>query len=184
MMPVRSLSAAALLVAVAVASSFGPVRSGQGDRAIQLAQSDTIGGTVGQGSKDLSGRPATPPPPSTPPPAQTKKPATPQAPSFANCVRLDITVDRLDFDNVPWDPFQGNVGNPDIQLTEVNTGFVSQECGNTFSCSVTIQRPPNPLNLRIVDVDVDPDDLIGQGSCSLSRTSCRIGKASIRLRSC
>ena len=132
---------------------------------------------------------------SQPPKVQRKKPARrtrpkrptarkPSPPRRRSCVVLAVRVDKLNFQGVPWDPWREQKAYPDIQVSEANTDFVSHECKDTYSCQIRISRPPSTMRLTIMDLDPGQPDLIGSGNCSSSASSCRIGKASLRLSSC
>lgn len=102
--------------------------------------------------------------------------------SGAGCYNVFVTVDTFNPQGRDWDPWAGNVGNPDPKITETTTG-ASSKCGDTFSCSLRVSPAGSSLNFTIVDIDPDRADPIGSGTCQAGR-SCRLGSASLTMSAC
>lgn len=130
------------------------------------------------------------PPKKAPPPAQPQQrqqaaPPRRTAPqAISGCVRLDVQVAARDANNEAWDPFPGSTQPPDITVYDASRGTRLFGCDDSYTCTGTLDASGPALNLLINDDDYDAPDFIGQGACSLSRSTCTIGLARLRLSRC
>lgn len=125
-----------------------------------------------------------------PPAASSKKPvdrkrqlAPRKAASISGCVAISASVRRTKKNGKPWD-VEGKRVAPDIYLRDVETNKNLQTCRDSFSCRWTLKGKSGKVSLKIMDRDLVQHDLIGSGTCSLSESSCRLGRATLRLRGC
>lgn len=110
--------------------------------------------------------------------------ADPQSGAIRGCVRLSIRVAARDANNLAWDPIPGSTEPPDITVYDGRSRARLFGCNDSFGCAGTLNASGPTISLLINDDDYDAPDHIGQGQCSLSRRSCTLGLARIRIARC
>lgn len=113
-----------------------------------------------------------------PPQRQEKRPVTPSLPS---CALVIVSPGPVRADGLKWDLGKSTEA-PDIIIKELSTG-AEAKCAQTWSCSLTLVPTGTQLSLKLSDEDIDADDPIGQGSCSIGKT-CQIGVAKVSVKRC
>lgn len=106
--------------------------------------------------------------------------------TIVGCAKIRVNVDKTAYDGKDWDNWAGDRAFPDLVLKNLGNNTETRQCHDTFSCTYNnISVKGKNIKVKIVDVDtIDADDVIGEGVCSLSKKSCRLGKARLSLSSC
>lgn len=123
-------------------------------------------------------------------PSSKKKPsagarqlAPRKARPISGCVSISARVMRTKKNGKPWD-VDGKRVAPDVYLRDVSAKRNLRTCKDSFSCRWSLKGKSGKVTLKIMDRDVVQHDLIGAGTCSLSVGSCRLGRATLKLRGC
>lgn len=105
-------------------------------------------------------------------------------------VSVSVQVDQQDGDGQQWDAGEA----PDVALCVVSTSGTRcypdgsrdgiprrPQCQDAFLCAFPgVEFPSGSFSLRIVDVDIINNDIVGEGRCAIG-ARCRIGRATVQV---
>jgi hypothetical protein len=115
--------------------------------------------------------------------SKTRSSAPARSGAISGCVSVSARINKTKSNGKTWDT-KGKRVAPDPFLTDLASRKNLKTCKDSFSCRWTLHGKSGSISIRIMDRDIAAHDLIGQGKCSLSSRSCRLGQARITLRGC
>jgi len=113
-----------------------------------------------------------------PPPTVDKKAPVP---AFPSCITVTVAPGPVRQDGNIWDLGKSTAA-PDIKIRELTTG-ASTQCAQTWTCSIVIHPVGRQISLKLSDDDLDADDPIGEGSCTIGK-ACTVGVAKVTTSKC
>ncbi len=114
-------------------------------------------------------------------PAPKKEVQPPKRDVAPSCITVTVAPGPRRSDGYVWDLGKSTEA-PDIKIAELTTGAKAQ-CAQTWTCSVIVRPTGRQITLKLSDDDIDADDPIGEGSCTIGK-ACNVGVAKVTTAPC